>query len=93
MRDNVAVHSHPIADSVNQLSVASIVRLVNDVVKLPVGDFLKVCRHLYFSVALFFVIRDGENQTIISTWMFTTIGGKHRETKATTRLSTDASFS
>ena len=36
--DNVAVHSHPIADSVNQLSVASFIRMVNDVVKLPVGD-------------------------------------------------------
>ena len=75
MGDNVAVHSHPIADSVNQLSVASFIRMVSDVVKLPVSDFLEGFRYLYFSVPLFFIVRDSEYQAIITTWVLTAIGG------------------
>lgn len=71
----MAVHSHPIADSVNQLSVASFIRMVNDVVKLPVGYFLEVSRYLYFTVALFFVVRDSEYQAVITTRVLTAIRG------------------
>lgn len=67
--------SHPIADSVNQLSVASFIRMVNDVVKLPVGYFLEVVRYLDFTMALFFVVRDAEYQAIITARVLTAIRG------------------
>lgn len=52
--------SHPIADSVNQLSVASFMRSVDDVVELTVGDLLEIGRDGEFSVPTIVIIGNGK---------------------------------